>query len=411
MKWLAKLFARAVVRRIALVLVALVMAWLGVAVPARAENYADQGIAYSTCLAHRKAAAARSGWAEDMNQCQLTAGGDAYSCFAMDAFLNPRACRLVAGAGGNAADNIYSWTASCSSRGPLGSGLSKMTVAGNICSNGCAFSGGGGGLSIQLGTSGPWYGAKDGATPTGAVCNPADAGEDLDGEECIQEGTLTQCIRPDGKHCAVSSTGKYFCWEGSEAGTKNSGNEASTKSPAGLGIEGNKPPADPPRNNGDWQQTGSGNVNVSGPGGVTNYNVTNYSSSYGPQGNGGGAEGEGGGGPGNGGGDGEGEGNGPGSPSGGSLTDLYTPTGKTMESVVDGWWDAVQSTPLLSKVNMFFGNCSYSGGCPTWAWESDWTGAVSFTQLCDGTMGDVLTFAGFVVLAMGAFCAFRIAIY
>ena len=63
------------------------------------------------------------------------------------------------------------------------------------------------------------------------------------------------------------------------------------------------PPA-PPANNGQWQETASGQSQTKGASGsATTYNVTNYTSNYGAEGDGGG-EGEGG--------DGEGEGDGDG---------------------------------------------------------------------------------------------------
>jgi len=82
-----------------------------------------------------------------------------------------------------------------------------------------------------------------------------------------------------------------------------------------------------------------------------------------------------------------------------------------MESVVTAWWGQMQGTPLLAAINSFFGNCAYSGTCPAWTWETQWTGALSFQQLCDGTLGDLFTFGGFIVLALGAFAGFRIAFY
>lgn len=173
--------------------------------------------------------------------------------------------------------------AKCSARAPLGSGVSKMSEAGAICSNGCMYSGGGGIMMMQLGGTGPWYGDKSGATPTGGVCSASDAGEDLTQDDCQQIGDLTQCIQPDGRHCVKSSTGKKFCWTPGEAGTKVSGNEAGTKSPGDAAINA---PKTPPPNGGDWQSKGSGTAGVSSGGTTNNYNLTVWQSSYGSQGDG-----------------------------------------------------------------------------------------------------------------------------
>lgn len=164
-----------------------------------------------------------------------------------------------------------------------------MTSSGNVCSNGCMFAGGGGGVSVTIGSV--TYGEKQGATPTGAVCTASDiqASAEVTQDDCQTIGSLTQCVTPQGKHCAVASTGKKFCWTPAETGTKVSGNEAATKSPQAATVN---PPATPPKNGGQWQQGSTGTVTVGGSSGSTTYNVTNHTSNYGTEGDGGGAEGD-----------------------------------------------------------------------------------------------------------------------
>lgn len=107
-------------------------------------------------------------------------------------------------------------------------------------------------------------------------------------------GTLTQCVTQDGKSCAVSSTGKSFCWDPNERGTKTSGNEAATKTDAG------KPPTMPPvppKNGGEWENKGEANVSITNntTNTTNNYTTNSWQSSYGSAGSGasgGGAQGE-----------------------------------------------------------------------------------------------------------------------
>lgn len=137
----------------------------------------------------------------------------------------------------------------------------------------------------------------------------------LTDDQCVQQGNLTQCAKADGRHCAKASTGKEFCWNPNETGTKKSGNEAATKAPQNVEV---KPPKDPPANQGDWQKEAESTSSTKSGGTMKNYSITSWGSSYGKEGKGGGAEGDGGsdGNGGDGGGDGEG-----GSASGGGTCD------------------------------------------------------------------------------------------
>lgn len=214
-------------------------------------------------------------------------------------------------------------------------------------------------------------------------------------------------MKNDGRHCAVSSSGRQFCWEPGEAGTKVSGNEASTVSPQGAEVN---PPPVPPKNNGSWQPGGSSTVTVT-TGNTTNiYNVTNHQSSYGSSGSGGGAEGD----PGNGGGSGPGggegeEGAGPGSP-GAGLGDLYTPTDKTVSSVFAAFKTRVEGSPIVGAVTGFF-TVSVSGSCPTFAVPaSDYWEAMTFSAHCEGDFLTNLTYIGWVLLALACVWAARVAL-
>lgn len=240
--------------------------------------------------------------------------------------------------------------------------------------------------------AGRTYFSLAGATPTGESCSYGDGtGEALTQDQCVQQGSLTQCVKSDGKQCAVSSSGKQFCWSPGEAGTKSSGNEGATKSPASANI--NAPKA-PPANGGDWQQAGQGTSSTTAGGNTTNYNVTSWTSSYGSEGNGGGD------GDGDGDGDGEGDGDGPGS----GVGDLYDPSDKTVESVFSDFKGKVQDAPIFKSATGFLGGCSGGGQCPNETWDGGvWAGKFDLSQLCSGALGTLMNFAGFVFLAaMGA---------
>ncbi|MBD9368372.1 hypothetical protein [Xanthomonas sp. XNM01] len=414
MKWLSRVFVSAIARRLAFVVVALVLGALGIgSARANIENctnvapYCDQGQAFARCQASLSAVPQTAGYTYTGFTCDHLASTKRYHG-------KYTRTRIRDGYVENGFAGYFYYSNTCQQRtgdgdGPPGANSAAIYVgSGSTCYNGCSYGRAAngevrrwsfsGGQTVSYTPGGAWL-------PDGAVCSADDGTTPPEGDYCAREDSMTQCLQRDGRHCAVSSSGKRFCWTAKETGTKTSGNEAMTKSPEGAGIN---PPRTPPPNNGDWQQTGQGTASTTAGGVTNNYNITNHTSNYGSEGGGGGAEGD----PGGGGeGDGEGEDDGVGEPTGEGIGDIYKPTEKTMESIVQTWWQAVQGAPIFAQINNFFGNCSYSGSCPTIAWESDWTGAVSFTQLCDGTIADTLFFAGFVVMAMGAFAAYRIAIY
>lgn len=125
--------------------------------------------------------------------------------------------------------------------------------------------------------------------PTGASCTASPDQVPPDSDACVQQGTLTQCVKPDGRTCAKSSTGKLFCYDSGESGAKFSGNESTVITPEGVTP---KPPTNPPANGGEWVKAGEGTITVTKDGVTTTRTVTTYVSNYGPQGKNDGAEGE-----------------------------------------------------------------------------------------------------------------------
>lgn len=179
----------------------------------------------------------------------------------------------------------------CTARPPLGAGWFQ-TGTGPTCKDGCQYGDSSGGeftnVTLFPGTPAAvaFRNEQGGQIPSGGLCNnDTEAPKPLTEEQCKTVGTLTQCMMPNGKHCAQASSGKKFCWNPNEAGTKVSDNEGATKSPEG---KPNLAPPIPPSNNGQWEQTGSGGTTVNNNGSTTNYTNNTYNSSNGNTGNGGG---------------------------------------------------------------------------------------------------------------------------
>lgn len=286
---------------------------------------------------------------------------------------------------------------------PSSSGNAILVGSGTTCFNGCMYGAPVGEAQSQWSFSGGQtltYVTGGSRVPTGAVCD-ASGGEapTHEGDYCATVGNLTQCLQEDGRHCAVSSSGKRFCWKPKETGTKVSGNEAATKSPQGVGIN---PPPVPPKNNGEWQQTGAGTASVSSGGTTNNYNITNNTSNYGPDGAGGGAEGEGGG-------EGEGDDDGFGD-AGAGVGTLYERTDKTVGSLVTEYYGHLTNTPFMYAITSFM-HAEGGGSCPTFTLPQSayWKTAI-FDAHCQGTFLEMLQAMGWVVLAMAAYLAIKIAV-
>lgn len=315
---LPRIFASAVARRLAYVLVALALGFMGIGT-ARAQNTqctaageCDQGTAYTRCMS----AASTSASVGDRKDpscpgpIQHLPGTNYYQCSYKSGSGSTQLCGAF----------YYKTAGSCSSRPSTSGGFARVAPDAEpaSCDNGCAVRPGTQAtLGVQLGSGGPMFYNMDGWLATGDVCTsaPEDTGGGNDGEQCASQGNLTQCVKPDGRHCATASSGKQFCWQPTEHGTKTSGNEAATKSPPGESA--NIPPVAPP-NGGDWKQQAQSTVTINN----NTSNVTNWQSSYGNQGGGaagGGADGQPNGGNGDGAGDGDGDGDDHGTVSGGAT--------------------------------------------------------------------------------------------
>lgn len=259
-------------------------------------QFPDQGAAYAACVADSQQAAidakaAYPGWDYKADQCVYQSAAGVSSNY--QPYYRCQAERI--GSGGTmyackkGTERYYAFPAqnSCSTRAD-----SSGTFAGDVgaCINGCQFApdiSGGGVTRYEVG--GTVFTRADVLAPTGSTCTSSPSDVAPDSDACVQQGSLTQCVKPDGRTCTRSSTGKLFCYDTSESGSKYSGNEATVITPEGVAP---KPPSTPPANGGEWIKAGEGTITVTKDGVTTTRTVTTYVSSYGPQGKNDGAEGE-----------------------------------------------------------------------------------------------------------------------
>lgn len=93
---------------------------------------------------------------------------------------------------------------------------------------------------------------------------------------------------------------------------------------------------------------------------------------------------------------------------------LYTAGTDSPSSVYSNFQAQVASSPIVSAATGFF-SVSLSGtSCPTWhlAGNEYWgASGLDLTLFCDPSFLAILVMAGYIVLGVAAFCAFRIAIY
>lgn len=165
---LGRIFANAIARRVAYVLVAMVLAWLGLS-DARAAVYADQGAAFAACKADEAVAMGhQSAVAPGASSCStINAGGNIggvphmyYTCSVAQGAGNTYvySCNMM-GAGGDSTYH-YPTAASCSGRPSQVTPFLPLTGS-TQCWNGCVVS------YAQNGDD-----ETSTRSPTGAVCGP-----------------------------------------------------------------------------------------------------------------------------------------------------------------------------------------------------------------------------------------------
>ncbi|GGY20893.1 hypothetical protein GCM10008098_11950 [Rhodanobacter panaciterrae] len=98
----------------------------------------------------------------------------------------------------------------------------------------------------------------------------------------------------------------------------------------------------------------------------------------------------------------------------GIMGDMYSAGTDTPASVYADFKAQVSISPLMSSATGFFNASGLGGSCPSWhiAGNKYWGMAgFDFGFFCADGMLALLTLAGYMVLALGAFRAFCIAIY
>lgn len=327
-----------------------------------------------------------------------------------------------AGAGEQWRDDLKQCVTGCADREPM-EGSFRWTSSGSSyaapCVDGCTYEETGGGLC-----AGEFCVGRGSLAPTGAQCStgptPSPLSRDPDGVcSPIGNNGAQHCVSSGdpARHCIVHASGLSQCWDGTETGPRvnRSGTEGASRE---------MQPATPaPHPNQQAPQVeGSSTAKVSGTsdgGGTFNVVVISGNGNAADQGDNGSAPGQGsapgwgntiGQGPGNSDGTGEGEdGEGPGTPSPGISDDLYERDGRTLEQLYDEYRARVDNAPIVQALDGIF-SPPQGGSCPIFSlpasayWE-----AMVFDFHCREPLSDILALMGWVVLALAAYLAVRIA--
>lgn len=195
MRWLARVFTAAIVRRLAYILVALALAALGVS-RAHAGTYPTQGEAFVGCMAEmqRQIAASTTGGRRPPSvPCELinaTSATPAYVC-KYDYSNNPA---TGAWATVNCADRLHTFPRDNSCKA-----LGGYTGSGPWSSDRSARSGS---IGCRNGCDGAWFGNADGSktfVPTGDACPPDEKERCKQFPDHFWNPILNVCEPPEGK--------------------------------------------------------------------------------------------------------------------------------------------------------------------------------------------------------------------
>lgn len=100
---------------------------------------------------------------------------------------------------------------------------------------------------------------------------------------------------------------------------------------------------------------------------------------------------------------------------GSGVSDAALPTSHTeytLQSVLSKHQTRLANAEITQFATNFMGNCNLSGNCPVINFPAnEFYGSMSFDLFCTQAMDVILTGAGWLILGIAAFSAFRIAVY
>jgi hypothetical protein len=341
--------------------------------------------------------------------CSVAATGNTYQCSANPnngdssmgwfGFVNAPTC-----AAGEHYDQAKSMcVADCSiSAPPLGA---QSSMTGNtVCHDGCKYRADIAGDSINFGA--PTFAKHWG--PVGESCANEPPPQPFDPNKPIchsigTSGGQQECVDPrDNRHCVIFANGTKQCWMVNETGPRstNDGTQASDREKApNLPV--------PPVNIKDPVENGPPTSTTICTGGTCNtYNTNTYNGG----GNNGGQGNSGDGGTDGGTGGDKDKPDAPGSAQG-SADGTYESDGKSVSDVMGTAASALRSVPIVHAGENFF-TVSVGGSCPVWQVpQSAYYEAMTFDYHCQGTLAEMLSYGGYLLLAVYAYAAFKIAVY
>lgn len=405
--------AQATARRIAYVIVAAALAFCGLGKAHAGTHSADQGTAFTDCMKHmvnwKVAEPNYYAWA-----CEHTTD-QASGTYTLN-YTHPSGQRQTA-------DYFtYPLGKTCAQRTPIDGGFYNPQAISSKCSRGCEYS-----LNVDQATVKYRVDVDDGNTifrnrgsymPTGGTCAPeAPRPEPPKDDFCFfTEGGHKICLDSKGRQCVTSAkTGRIYCGKPNEAlNATNPDRTENINVTAPVPSPGTPPPAGPqPRPGENWQPGGTSSITNITNNTTTNTNTSNNAGTpnttpgSGNPNDGSGNPGK----PGPGDEDDDDEGDKPGD-AGDGVGELYDGEPLTPGEALDDYMNAAKGTQLVSQLNQFFGNCTFGGACPVWTYDGgEWMGVQTFDALCTGMVSDLLSYGAYIILAMAAFAAFRIAVY
>ncbi|QWF18581.1 hypothetical protein [Lysobacter capsici] len=429
MNWLARIFVSAVVRRIAFVLVAFLLSIAGISA-SRAQGTdstcsrsgdvdpsigcKDQGMASAAALASLADSIKRSPSPSypDMVPCGFDPDNTISSAVRVIACISPTNSYPVR-------SRTRYYDKPCSERQSLP--VSKpidITFGDVVCGGGCEYK-----MQPLERKTFETVGrddiitAKGNHVPTGKAClsPPTPPKKPPPDKVCSETlGGHLFCTKDNGDICVTSAnTGRTYCGPPTD-GTNATNPERTENVTIGPASPTPTPPAPPtPRPGEDWkpgERASITNNTSNNSNSITinnNAGTPNTGSGNGNPGDGSGNPGT----PGSGTGTGQGDSE-PSGSAGSGVGTLYSQEPMTASEALGAYATAALNSPIAQTARDFFGNCAYSGSCPVWSYDGGpMLGVLTFDGFCSPALNELLTWAGYIVMATAAFAAFRIAFY